>query len=111
MRLERHPAVIAEDLPDIYTFTARDNPAAAERLLDAIELSFAQLTRQPDCGVTYRSRNRNLAEMRMLPVAGSQTISYSIESRPKQFGYSTWFTARGICRAFSRRNFAVNADF
>jgi plasmid stabilization system protein ParE len=46
VRLERHAAVIAEDLPLIYASVARDNPAAAERVLDAVEATFEQLTRQ-----------------------------------------------------------------
>ena len=83
MRLERHAAVIAEDLPHIYASVARDNPAAAERVLDAVEATFEQLTRQPECGVTYRSRDRNLPDMRMLPVTEftNYLVFYRIEVR------------------------------
>ena len=70
VRLESHPAVVAEDLPRIYTSIARDDPTAAERVLDAVEKTFEQLTRQPECGVTYRTRNRSLPGVRMLPVMG-----------------------------------------
>ena len=70
MRLQRHPTGGAEDLPGIYTSIARDNPTAAERVLDAVEKTFEQLTQQPECGVAYRTRNRNLPDLRMLPVIG-----------------------------------------
>ncbi len=89
MRFERHPAVIAEDLPDIYASIGRDNPPAAERVLDAVEATFAQLTRQPECGVTYRSRNRNLPEVRMLPVIGfaNYLVFYRIEAEAVRILY------------------------
>ena len=82
MRLERHPAVITDDLPDIYRSIGGDNPPAAERVLDAIVLTFTQLMRQPECGVTYRSRNRSLTDMRMLPVIGftNYLVFYRIEA-------------------------------
>lgn len=41
VRIERHPAVIEDDLPGIHAHIARDNPAAAERLLDAVDATFA----------------------------------------------------------------------
>jgi plasmid stabilization system protein ParE len=53
LRIDRHPAVLEEDLPGIYAHIARDNPAAAERLLDAVELAFAQIAAQPEIGVLY----------------------------------------------------------
>ena len=89
MRLERHPAVITDDLPDIYRSIASDNPSAAERVLDAIELTFAQLMRQPECGMTYRSRNRNLPEVRMLPVIGfaNYLVFYRIEAEAVRILY------------------------
>jgi len=58
LRIERHPAVIEEDLPGIYAHIARDNPAAAERLLDAVEMVFAQIAAQPEIGVLYPMRSR-----------------------------------------------------
>ncbi len=70
MRIERHSAVIEDDLPAIYAFIARDDPAAAERVLDAVEATFALLARQPESGVVYPTRNRSLSEVRMLPVIG-----------------------------------------
>ena len=68
-RLERHPAVIADDLPIIYSFIKKDDLAAAERVLDAIEESFELLIREPNAGILYRTENRSLRGIKMLPVA------------------------------------------
>ncbi len=68
MTLERHLTVVAEDLPHIYAFIARDNHSAAERVLKAIEATFERLREQPSCGVSYRTGKRELADVRMLPV-------------------------------------------
>ena len=68
MRIERHDAVLADDLPCIYAFIARDNPAAAEDVLAAVEATFDRLARQPECGVLYANRDPRLRELRMLPV-------------------------------------------
>lgn len=70
--LERHPAVVATDLPAIYRLIARDDSAAAERVLDAVEATFDQLILQPECGMRYRTGNRKLTAVRMLPVIGFQ---------------------------------------
>lgn len=105
MRLERHPAVITEDLPDIYASIARDNPAAAERVLDGIKLTFAQLTQQPECGVTYRSRNRNLPDVRMLPVIGfaNYLVFYRIEAEAVRILYVV-HGARHLPRLFRQKS-------
>jgi plasmid stabilization system protein ParE len=81
VRLERHPAVITDDLPGIYRSIARDNPTAAGRLLDSVEKTLAQLKRQPECGVAYRTRNHDLRDVRMLPVIGftSYLVFYRID--------------------------------
>lgn len=50
LRLERYPAVVEQDLPEIYAFIARDDPPAAERVIDAVEAAFSQLTRHPESG-------------------------------------------------------------
>ena len=42
-RIDRHSAVVEQDLPDIYSFIAERDPAAAERVLDAVEETFRQL--------------------------------------------------------------------
>ena len=61
MRIEPHAAVLADDLPAIYAFIARDNPEAAERVLEAVQCTFDQLAQQPECGVHYPRRNPKLA--------------------------------------------------
>ena len=70
VRIERHPAVIEDDLPDIYRHIARDNPSAAERVLTAIETTFTHLVQQPEIGVLYPTRNPGMRDVRMLPVSG-----------------------------------------
>jgi hypothetical protein len=62
VRLERHSAVIARDLPGIYAFIAADDPVAAERVLDAVELTFERLQQQPKCGVPYKAVDAKLVE-------------------------------------------------
>ena len=66
-RIDRHSAVVHQDLPDIYAFIAERDSAAAERVLDAVEETFRQLARNPDCGVLYPTRNRKLRELRIFP--------------------------------------------
>ncbi len=70
MRIERHPAVIGDDLPGIYAYVARDDAAAAERVLDAVAETFAKIAVQPECGIAYPSRNPEMKGARMLPVTG-----------------------------------------
>lgn len=48
----------------------RTRQSAAERVLDAVEATFEQLTRQPESGAANKSRNRNLPDVRMFPVIG-----------------------------------------
>jgi plasmid stabilization system protein ParE len=54
VRIERHPAVIEDDLPGIYAHIARDNAAAAERVLDAVAETFAQIAVHPESGIFTR---------------------------------------------------------
>jgi toxin ParE1/3/4 len=101
--LERHPAVVAEDLPRIYAFIARDDPAAAERVLEGVERTFEMLTRQPECGVPYRTRNPNLPRVRMLPVAGfdNDLVFYHVEAEVVRVLY-VLHGARHLRRLFRR---------
>jgi len=57
VRIERHQAVIEEDLPEIYARIARDNQTAAERFLEALEVTFSQIQIHPESGVLYQTRN------------------------------------------------------
>ena len=103
MTLERHPALLAEDLPHIYASIAGDNPSAAERLLDAVELTFEQLARQPESGMAYRTRNRKVPDLRMLPVIGfaSYLIFYRVEGDAVRMLYVV-HGARHLPRLFRR---------
>ena len=79
MRIERHPAVLKEDLPVIYAHIAQENPAAAERLLSAVEEVLALLMEHPDMGVIYPTRNPQMKPVRMLPVSKHYLVFYRIE--------------------------------
>ena len=49
----------------IACFIADENPAAAERFLEAVEASFAALARMPHMGVPRHFRNPKFADVRM----------------------------------------------
>ncbi len=103
MILERHPAVITEDLPRIYAFIARDDRAAAERVLSAVEETFQRLRQQPECGVLYGSGRAKLIGVRMLPVSGFQNylIFYRIEGEAVRILY-VLHGAQHVRRLFRR---------
>ena len=101
MRIERHPAVLDEDLPEIYAHIARDNPAAAERLLDAVEEVFGQIAAQPEIGVHYPSRNPQMKALRMLPISGNHLVFYRVESDSVRVLYLV-HGARHMPRLFRR---------
>ncbi len=69
MKIERHPAVLEDDLPGIYAQIAQDNPAAAECVLEAIAETFDQIAAYPESGIAYPSRNPAMSAVRMLPVS------------------------------------------
>ena len=69
-RIERHSSVTEDDLPGIYAFIAKDDPTAAERVLEAIEETFQRIAQHPECGIVFRTRNARLQRLRMLPVSG-----------------------------------------
>ena len=100
-RIKRHSAVVEQDLPDIYAFIAQHDPAAAERVLDAVEATFRQLTQQPDCGVPYPTRNRKLQGLRMFPVTGfhNYLVFYRVETEAVHILYVT-HGARRLFRLF-----------
>ncbi len=58
------------DLPQIYAFIAAADPAAGERVLDAVDAVLTMLAEQPEIGLSYPTKNRLLQGVRMLPVAG-----------------------------------------
>ena len=103
MRIERHPAVIGDDLPGIYAYIARDNPAAAERVLDAVEATFAQIAAEPESGVQYPTRIPRMKAMRMFPVSGfnNYLIFYRTEGDAVRVLYVV-HGARHLVRLFQR---------
>lgn len=103
MRIERHPAVIAEDLPGIYAFIARDNPDAADRVLDAIEATLQHLSAYPQSGTLYPTRAPSLKAVRMLPVIDFQNylIFYGVEAEAVRVLYIV-HGARHLPRLFQR---------
>ena len=68
VRLEKHPAVLDEDLADIYSFIAKDDAVAALRVMDAAGETFSLLAREPESGVLYRTENSKLPGVKMIPV-------------------------------------------
>ncbi len=81
MRIQLNSAVLDDDLPSIYAYIAHDNPAAAERMLDGVEQTFAQIAYQPEIGVLYPTRNPQMNAVRMLPIIGFNhyLVFYRIE--------------------------------
>lgn len=100
-RIDRHPAVLHQDLPTIYAYIARDNPAAADRVLDAVEKTLDMISEQPECGVLYRTRNRRLQSVRMFPVLGfsNYLIFYRAEAESVRILYLL-HGARHLTRLF-----------
>jgi toxin ParE1/3/4 len=56
------------DVADIHLFIAMNNPAAADRFLDALRLTFRTLARWPEVGPHYQSNRAELTGMRFWPV-------------------------------------------
>lgn len=67
-RLLLHQSVEELDLPEIASYIAEDNPEAAATLVREIRSTFLQLAQHPGLGVRYRTDNRALAGVRMIPV-------------------------------------------
>ena len=103
--IKRHSAVVEEDLPDIYAFIAQHDPAAAERVLDAVEETLRQLAQHPDCGALYPTRNRKLQGLRMFPVSGfhNYLVFYRVETESIRILYVT-HGARHLFRLFRRES-------
>ena len=105
-RIERHPAVVKKDLPDLYSFIAQQDPTAAERVLDAIEETFDQLTRHPDSGALYPTRNPKLRALRMFPVIGfhDYLIFYRLDENDVVRILYVTHGARHLLRLFRRES-------
>ena len=72
------------DLIEHYVFIGRDNPDAAERFLDSAEQTFERLAGMPRSGRPWRSPNRRLAGLRVVPIADFS--NYLVFYRPEDNG-------------------------
>jgi len=101
-RIDRHFAVVEPAAAGHLHFHRR---AAAERVLDAVEETFRQLVRHPDCGVPYATRNRKLRRLRMFPVSGfpNYLVFYCVETASIRILYVT-HGARHLLRLFQRES-------
>ena len=95
--------MLAEDLPAIHAFIAREDPAAAERVLAAVQATFDQVAQQPECGVRHPTRNPKLTDVRMLPVHGfaNYLVFYRLEAGAVRILYVV-HGARHLPRLFRR---------
>jgi toxin ParE1/3/4 len=103
VRIERHRAVIEEDLPGIHAYIAKHNPDAAERVLDAVDETFGRIAAQPECGVNYPALCPRLNGVRMLPVVrfNAYLVFYRITSESVRILYVV-HGARHLPRLFGR---------
>jgi toxin ParE1/3/4 len=74
------------DAADIHLFIAMDNPAAADRFLNALLLSFHTLARWPEAGPRYQSNRPGLFGMRFGPVRRfpGYLIFYRVAGKPRR---------------------------
>jgi toxin ParE1/3/4 len=74
------------DMADIHLFIAVENPAAAERFLAALKLSFRTLAQWPEIGPRYQSNRAWLAGMRFWPVRrfANYLIFYRVTAAPRR---------------------------
>jgi toxin ParE1/3/4 len=75
--IERSRASVS-DYEDIWRYIARDNPAAADRLITALERQLSTLAAMPGCG---REEPKFATDLRSFPVG-----NYLIFYRPIQNG-------------------------
>jgi toxin ParE1/3/4 len=82
---------VASDLFEIWEFIARDNPAAADRVLNRIELKIDMLRRHPLSGV----HRPEIDDGVRIAVSGSYVILYRASKKTLQF--CALCTAPGTC--------------
>lgn len=80
-RILRKPQVLA-DLAEHYATIAADSHAAAERFLQQVESSMAQLAEMPELGRAYPCRDPRLADIRCLriPTFKNHLLFYRVDS-------------------------------
>ena len=69
MIIVKRPAA-KQDLINCGSYIASENPAAADRFLNAAEKTFQQLSRMPEMGPLLQQPNARLATMRFWPISG-----------------------------------------
>jgi plasmid stabilization system protein ParE len=79
-RLEIHPDVKDDDLVEITSYIASDNPVAAGYVYEAITGLFNELARHPLMGTEYSPLRRSLKGIRMMVV--TEYPNYLIYYRP-----------------------------
>lgn len=67
-RLQIHPSVEDDDLPDIVSYILQDNPVAAKAVNRSIRSMFTVLASQPMLGTEIHPMRRALKGIRMIPV-------------------------------------------
>ena len=74
------------DIADIHLFIALNNPAAAERFLTALPLSFNTLAQWPEVGARYQSNRAELSALRFWPVRRfmNYLIFYRVTAAPRR---------------------------
>jgi toxin ParE1/3/4 len=74
------------DIADIHLFIAVNNPAAAERFLAAMQLSFRTLAQWPEVGPRCQSNRAELFRMRFWPVRQfpNYLIFYRVTVAPRR---------------------------
>jgi toxin ParE1/3/4 len=74
------------DIADIHLFIAVENPAAAERFLAALRLSFRTLAQWPEVGPRYQTNRAGLSGMRFWPVRrfANYLIFYRVTAGPRR---------------------------
>ncbi len=56
------------DVINLWVYIARNNPAAADRVYQAAETTFAALTSMPGIGTIYQPRRAKLQGLRFFPI-------------------------------------------
>ncbi len=67
--IHRRPQAV-EAIIDQAAYIGQDSPAAAERFLDAVEVTFADLEKTPRLGRSYESEHPRLTDLRVWRVKG-----------------------------------------
>ena len=79
-RLETHPDVQNDDLVEITSYIASDNPVAADHVYEAITGLFVELARHPLIGTEYSPLRRTLKGIRLGVV--TEYPNYLVYYRP-----------------------------